>query len=141
MEYSRLMFIGEIISSQEIRIRKKPSIYDAFLLSNRSPLSDFPSPMCRPYQSIPLEEQAKILIHMNNYQILLSYQNHSLQLAESSKVLNEEEVLEVFTNFIVIKGGNVIFLGTSPYCKTRFRKRKKERIHAIEKKLERSNNR
>ncbi|MEH7119911.1 hypothetical protein V7128_21180 [Neobacillus vireti] len=137
MEYSRLIFIGEIIGSQEIRIRRKPSIYDAFLLSKRSPLSDFPSSMSRPYQSIPLEEEFKILIHMSNhYRILLSYRNHSLHLAESSKALTEEEVLEVFTNFIVMTGGSVIALGTSPFCKTRSRKRKKERIHAIEKKLE-----
>ena len=141
LKYSRLMFIGEIIGSQEIRIRRKPSIYDAIILSNRSPLSDFPSSMSRPYQSIPLEEESKILIHMSNYQILLSYRNHSLHLAESSKALTEEEVLEVLTNFIVMTGESVIVLGTSPYCKTRSRKRKKERIHSIEKKLKNNSSR
>lgn len=129
---SRLIFIGEIINSKEIRITRKPSIYDAFLLSEKS-FSTFPSSMKPSYQSVPLEEQANISIHINCYHIILSYQHNSLQIAESSKILTEEEVIEVFTNFIVKKGDRITFLGTSPHRKTRPRKKKKERILAVEK--------
>ncbi|TWD99396.1 hypothetical protein FB550_10731 [Neobacillus bataviensis] len=129
---SRLIFIGEIINSQEIRITRKPSIYDAFLLSEKS-FSTFPSSMNPSYQSVPLVEQANISIHINCYHIILSYQHNSLQIAESSKILTEEEVIEVFTNFIVKKGDRITFLGTSPHRKTRPRKKKKERILAVEK--------
>ncbi|PGV51420.1 hypothetical protein [Bacillus sp. AFS037270] len=134
---SKLMFIGEIINNQEIRITRKPSIYDVFLLSEKS-FSTFPSSMNLSYQSVPLEEQANISIHINCYHIILSYQHNSLQIAESSKILTEEEVIEVFTNFIVKKGDRSTYLGTSPYCKKRPRKKKKERILAVEKKLEAS---
>ncbi|MEH7417286.1 hypothetical protein V7266_18545 [Neobacillus drentensis] len=130
-----LMFIGDMISSQEIRITRKPSIYDAFLLTEKS-ISSFPAPMDGHYQSIPLEEQATILIHINQYHILLSYQQNSLHIAESGKNFPEEEVLEVFSNFIVRIGGKITYLGTSPYCKKRPRRKKKERIVAEEKKLE-----
>ncbi|MCM3729626.1 hypothetical protein M3226_29050 [Neobacillus cucumis] len=129
---SRLIFIGEIINSQEIRITRKPSIYDAFLLSEKS-FSTFPSSMNPSYQSVPLEEQANISIHTNCYHIILSYQHNSLQIAASSKKLTEEEVIEVFTNFIVKKGDRFTYLGTSPYRKTRQRVKKKERILAVEK--------
>ena len=89
---STLMFIGEIISNQDIRITRRPSIYDAFLLSDKSLPVDL-SPMKESYQSIPLVEHANISIHFKNYQIELSYQFHSLQITETSKTLSEEEVL------------------------------------------------
>lgn len=136
---STLMFIGEIISNQDIRITRRPSIYDAFLLSDKSLPVDL-SPMKESYQSIPLVEHANISIHFKNYQIELSYQFHSLQITETSKTLSEEEVLEVFTNFFVRVGDQVNYLGTSPYCKTRSRKKKKERILGVEKKLQASRN-
>ena len=129
---NRLMFIGEIINNQEIQITRKPSIYDAFLLSEKT-FSTFPSSMNPSFQSVPLEEHANISIHINCYHIILSYQHNSLQIAESSKILTEEEVVEVFTNFIMKKGDRITYLGTSPYRKTRPRKKKKERILAVEK--------
>lgn len=81
---SKLMFIGEIINNQEIRITRKPSIYDVFLLSEKS-FSTFPSSMNLSYQSVPLEEQANISIHINCYHIILSYQHNSLQIAEKQQ--------------------------------------------------------
>ncbi|MEH7545918.1 MULTISPECIES: hypothetical protein [Bacillaceae] len=129
---SKLMFIGEIINSQEIRITKKPSIYDAFLLSEKT-FSTFPSSMNDSYQSVPLEEQANISIHIKSYHIILSYEHNSLRIAESSKILTEEEVVQVFSNFIMKKGDRITYLGTSPYRKTRPRKKKKERILVVEK--------
>jgi hypothetical protein len=132
-----LMFIGEIISSQDIRITRKPSIHEAFLLSDKS-LPEVLSPMNESYQSIPLVDHANISIHFHNYDIELTYQHHSLQITKTSKTLSEEEVLEVFTNFFVRVGDKVSYLGTSPYSKTRSRKKKKERINRVEKKLEAS---
>ena len=132
-----LMFIGEMISSQEIRITRKPSLYDAFLLSDES-ISAFPTSLSESYQSIPLVEQANLSIHIQNYQIVLSYQQNSLQITKTGENLSEEEVLEVFTNFIVRVADKVTYLGTSPYRKKRSQRKKKDRILAVEKKLEAS---
>ena len=130
-----LMFIGEMISSQEIRITRKPSLYDAFLLSDKT-FPAFPPSLSESYQSIPLVEQANLLIHIQNYQIVLSYQQCSLQITKTGEILSEEEVLEVFTNFIVRVADKVSYLGTSPYRKKRSQRKKKQRILAVEKKLE-----
>ena len=125
MEHSSiLMFIGEVIGSREIRITKKVSIHDAIILLEKS-FPNFPSSMDESYQSIPLEELADILIHLNHYHILLSYQQNSLQIVETSNFLTEEEIFEVLTNFIVRIGDKLTYLGTFPYSKARCRKRKK----------------
>jgi hypothetical protein len=129
-----LMFIGEMISNQEIRITKKPSIYDAFLIADEL-FPAFPSSLSESYQSIPLVEQANLSIHIQNYEIVLSYQQHSLQITKSGEILSEDEALEVFTNFIVRVADKVTYLGTSPYRKKRSQRKKKERIIAVEKKL------
>lgn len=121
---SILMFIGEVIDSREIRITKKVSIHDAIILLDKS-IPTIPTTLDESYQSIPLEEQANILIHLNHYNILLSYQQHSLQIVETSNFLTEEEILDVFTNFIVKIGDKLTCLGTFPYSKARCRKRKK----------------
>ncbi|MBT2657890.1 hypothetical protein J7E81_22055 [Bacillus sp. ISL-18] len=134
-----LMFIGEMISSQEIRITRKPSLYDAFLLSDESFPATPPS-LSESYQSIPLVQQASLLIHIQNYQIVLSYQQSSLQITKTGEILSEEEVLEVFTNFIVRVADKVSYLSTSPYRKKRSQRKKKQRILAVEKKLEVSRN-
>ncbi|PLS08003.1 hypothetical protein [Neobacillus cucumis] len=130
-----LMFIGDIVSSKEIRITRKPSIYDAFLLSNE-PLAAFPTPTNESYQSIPLEEQANISIQMKNYHIVLSYQQNSLQIAETDQILTEEEVLEIFNNFIVRIEDRVTYLETSSYRKMRPRKKKNRRFLTAEKNLD-----
>ncbi|MEH7096857.1 hypothetical protein [Neobacillus vireti] len=130
-----LMFIGEMINSQEIRITRKPCLYDAYLFTDES-FSAFPSSLSESYQTIPLVEQANLSIHIQNYQIVLSYQQNSLQITKSGEILSEEEVLEVFTYFIVRVAEKVTYLGTTPYRKKRSQRKKKERILAVEKKLE-----
>ena len=121
---SILMFIGEVVGNREIRITKKISIHDAIIFLDKS-FPTFPSSMDKSYQSILLEERADILIHLNHYNILLSYQRNSLQIVETSNFLTEEEVWEVFTSFIVRIGDKLTYLGNFPYSKARCRKRKK----------------
>ncbi|MDR4949982.1 hypothetical protein [Neobacillus cucumis] len=129
---NRLIFIGDIMGHREIRITRKPSIHDAVLLSDQS-LPFQPSSLSESYQSIPLEEHATILIHLNSDNVLLSFQRNSLQIADTDKMPTEEEFLEVFTHFILTIEGRVTYFETSPYRKMRARKKNKERNLSAEK--------
>ena len=119
-----IIFIGEVIGSHEIRITSKPGIYDIILLTNQSSCASTDMP----YQSIPLENQTSISIHLNDISIQLAFHDQSMHIVEASKILTEEEVNSVLSHFMLKEGAWVYLLGQAPYRKSRPRKRKKEGI-------------
>ncbi|WP_223594789.1 hypothetical protein [Neobacillus bataviensis] len=127
-----LIFIGEKKSKKNLQFTRKPSFYDAILLSNQSPQS----PKAPSYQSIPLDSKANIQIHFYDSSIHLIYQKQSLKIFSRHRHLTETEVFDLFHHFAVKEGDKVSFLSFFPSGKASTRKRKKVRVLSEEKELE-----
>ncbi|MGG1679238.1 hypothetical protein ACIFOT_26455 [Neobacillus sp. NRS-1170] len=127
-----LIFIGEKKCKKNLKFIRKPSFFDAILLSSQSPQS----PKTPSYQSIPLDSKANIQIHFYDSNIHLIYQKQSLQIFSSHRHLTETEVFDLFHNFAVKEGDKVSYLSFFPSGKTSARKRKKVRVLSEEKELE-----
>lgn len=126
-DQNSLIFIGEILHQQKWRITGKPSFYDALLLANQSPLPT----MSTPYQSILQDNNTNVSIHFCDYNFQLTYQGKSLQILNADRDLTEEEVFNVFNNFVFKDGEKVSILRIFPYGKNRPRKRKRARVLAV----------
>ncbi|MEH7334236.1 hypothetical protein V7161_16440 [Neobacillus drentensis] len=126
-----LIFIGEKKSKKNLQFTRKPSFYDAILLSNQSPQS----PKAPSYQSIPLDSKANIQFHFYDSNIHLIYQKQSLKIFSCHRQLTETEVFDLFHHFAVKEGDKVSFLSFFPSEKTSARKRKKVRVLSEEKEL------
>ncbi|MDQ0200805.1 hypothetical protein [Neobacillus ginsengisoli] len=128
-----LIFIGEMSNKNEMTIKNKPGFYDALVLSKQSAHST----KSQSYQSIPCDKLEKISIRIFYKNIQFTYRNQSLQLIDDDEKLTEEEVINVFNNFAVKEGDKITYLVHYPSDKIRSRKKKKARILAEEKKLNR----
>ncbi|MDR6121054.1 hypothetical protein QFZ87_000651 [Bacillus sp. SLBN-46] len=128
-----LIFIGEQVSNQECWIKSKPSFSDAIVLSTQSSHQT----SCVSYQHILLDYKANSF-QISDSDIQLTCDRDSLMITQGSKSkqLTEEEVFDIINNFAFKKGNKVTFLCTIPYRKSKKRKKNKNRVLAVGKKLE-----
>jgi len=128
-----LIFIGEQVSKQECWIKRKPSFSDAIVLSTQSAHQT----SCVSYQHILLDYKNNSF-QFSDSDIQLTCDRDSLMITQGSKSkqLTEEEVLDIINNFAFKKGNKVTFLRTIPYRKSKKRKKDKNRVLEVGKKLE-----
>ncbi|WML58492.1 hypothetical protein [Neobacillus sp. PS2-9] len=128
-----LIFIGEQVSNQECWIKSKPSFSDAIVLSTQSSHQT----SCVSYQHILLDYKSNS-IQISDSDIQLTCDRDSLMITQGSKSkqLTEEEVFDIINNFAFKKGNKVTFLCTVPYRKSKKRKKNKNRVLEVGKKLE-----
>lgn len=126
-----LIFIGELEDKQNLRITRKPSFFDAILLSKQlSHPTRIPS-----YGAIPLDSNANISIHFFDSNIHLIYQEQSLQIFSRHHDLTESEVFNFFNHFAIKEGSTISYLSLFPREKTSRLKKKKVRVLSEEKEL------
>ncbi|MGG3560666.1 hypothetical protein ABES03_03475 [Neobacillus rhizosphaerae] len=128
-----LIFIGEQVSKQECWIKSKPSFSDAVVLSNQTSHQT----TCVSYQHILLDYKNNSF-QISDSDIQLTCDRDSLKITQGSKSkqLTEEEVFDIINNFAFKKGNKVTFLRTIPYRKSKKRKKNKDRVLAVGKKIE-----
>ncbi|MGG3469524.1 hypothetical protein ABES02_18830 [Neobacillus pocheonensis] len=127
-----LIFIGEREDKQNLRITRKPSFFDAILLSKQlSHPTRTPS-----YEAIPLGSNANISIHFFDSNIHLIYKEQSLQIFSRNYDLTESEVFDFFNHFAIKEGSTISYLSLFPRGKTSRLKKKKARVLSEEKELE-----
>lgn len=128
-----LIFIGEQVSNQECWIKSKPSFSDAIVLSTQSSHQT----SCISYQHILLDYKNNSF-QISDSDIQLTCDRDSLKITQGSKSkqLTEEEVFDIINNFAFKKGNKVTFLRTIPYRKSKKRKKNKDRVLTVGKKIE-----
>ncbi|MEH7439337.1 hypothetical protein V7182_17835 [Neobacillus drentensis] len=128
-----LIFIGEQVSNQECWIKSKPSFSDAIVLSTQSSHQT----SCISYQHILLDYKNNSF-QISDSDIQLTCDRDSLLITQGSKSkqLTEEEVFDIINNFAFKKGNKVTFLSIVPYRKSKKRKKNKNRVLEVGKKLE-----
>ncbi|NRD77143.1 hypothetical protein HPT25_06490 [Bacillus sp. BRMEA1] len=111
MKNKKLIFIGEMSKKSGLKILRKPKFSDAVLLSHQSPQLMSNSP----YQTIHLCEEGHNSIYLCDRDIQIICFPKSIQIIQENRELTEEEVYDAVTNFVLMEGKKVTFLGRFPH--------------------------
>ncbi|WP_066309758.1 hypothetical protein [Bacillus sp. FJAT-29814] len=130
-----LVFIGDVTSSKEWTVSRKPNFSDAIKLSHQSASLTNSS-----YQYIPLRDIEKEPIYFCNMNFHITFNQYSLKV-ESECEVPEAEIFEALGHFVVQEGPWVSFLLRYPVHQTCFPKRIKVRNLSAAKQLRESDER